>query len=133
VNNTQRKNVEKLLAYLTKLKETGQEEKFVMSTWLFDLEKGWTASIGDELNWHCGTAGCLAGSWYIMLKQQGERVTKNVEPQFMDDFSLDDEDAYYVTSGQWSPHGLDATLDDAIDYLTLSLTRDLLVPEYFTP
>jgi hypothetical protein len=133
VNNTQRANVEKLLAYLTNLKETGHEEKFHMATWLRDLREGGPVHPSDELNWHCGTAGCLAGSWYIMLKQQGERIIDSVEFQFMGDFDLDDEEASYITTGGWSSHGLEATLDEAIDYLTLSLTRDLLVPEYFTP
>jgi hypothetical protein len=129
VSEFPRQNVERLLAYLTNLKETGHKEKFVMRVWLFDLNTCGAVNPNDNINWHCGTAGCLAGSWYIMLKQRGEDVIDDVENQFRDDFDLGDRTAYYVISGGWSPHGLVATLDEAIDYLTLSLTRGSLVPE----
>jgi hypothetical protein len=124
-----RENVKKLLTYLTKLKETGHEEKFKMDHWLYDIEEHDPVGPDEVTNWHCGTAGCLAGSWYIILKQEDEDCHTFVEDQFNDDFGLEGEESYYVTSGRWSPLGLNATIDEAIAYLTLSLTRGSLVPE----
>jgi hypothetical protein len=117
-------NVIRLLTYLEQLKAEGAEDKWIMEEFFADRE-GHEARYPDKItNWHCGTAGCLAGSWAIIkVKDGGQPPTNLVDviTQFGDDFGLDEGERSGVIHGQWSPNSLRATLDEAIDYLRLCL------------
>lgn len=124
-----RDNVTRLLTYLEQLKAEGAEDKWVMKQFLADRDCHIPLSPCEITNWHCGTAGCLAGSWTIIdVKDGGEPpvITRDLITKFSDDFDLSDEERDYVVNGVWSPSGLDATLDEAIDYLRLCLKEDTM-------
>jgi hypothetical protein len=64
-------NVTRLLTYLEQLKASGEEDKWEMSEYLADREDHDVLFPHEVTNWHCGTAGCLAGSWAIINVRDG--------------------------------------------------------------
>jgi hypothetical protein len=64
-------NVTRLLTYLEQLKASGEEDKWEMSEYLADREDHDVLFPHEVTNWHCGTAGCLAGSWAIINVKDG--------------------------------------------------------------
>jgi hypothetical protein len=119
-------NVRRLLSYLEQLKAQGEEDKWVMHEYLADREEHDILYPEQITNWHCGTAGCLAGSWAIIkVKEGGEPpvTLADVIAGFGDDFGVDGEARGDVIQGAWSPNGIRATLDEAIAYLRLCLEK----------
>jgi hypothetical protein len=122
-----RTNVTRLLTYLEQLKAEDAEDKWTMMDYLADRKSHVARSPQDVTNWHCGTAGCLAGSWAIISVKDGGQPPVRLEDvitKFGDDFGLDERVRDAVVHGQWSPNGLRATLDEAIAYLRLCLEED---------
>jgi hypothetical protein len=124
-----RDNVTRLLTYLEQLKAEGEEDKWWMGEYLSDREEHDMLYPGDVTNWHCGTAGCLAGSWAIIKVKDGAEPPEtliDVAIGFDEDFKLDGGERSGIIHGHWSPHGIYATLDEAIAYLRLCLEKDAM-------
>jgi hypothetical protein len=119
-------NVTRLLTYLEQLKASGEEDKWEMSEYLADREDHDVLFPHEVTNWHCGTAGCLAGSWAIINVKEGGQPPgelQEIAKRFCDDFELRDIDRGYVINGRWSRNGIHATLDEAIVYLRRCLIK----------
>jgi hypothetical protein len=122
-----RTNVTRLLTYLEQLKAGGEEDKWDMTQYLSDRRHHESLFPEDVTNWHCGTAGCLAGSWAILKVKDGgvpPETTSDIVREFGDDFGLTYIRRCEVTNGHWSANSIRATLDDAIAYLRLCLSED---------
>jgi hypothetical protein len=125
-----RANVTRLLTYLVQLKAEGEEDKWWMGEYLSNRGEHNMLYPSGVTNWHCGTAGCLAGSWAIIKVRDG-----SVPPETMSDLIFDFRDDFelatcgqkdHVVLGDWSPHGVTASLDEAIAYLRLCLERNTM-------
>jgi hypothetical protein len=120
-------NVTRLLTYLENLKVSGEEDKWDMEAYLTDrTDHSVMLFPGEVTNWHCGTAGCLAGSWSILRVKDGHvppETTNELTMDFAHDLGLTNEQQNAIINGYWSPNGLSATLDEAIAYLRLCLAE----------
>lgn len=119
-------NVTRLLTYLEQLKAGGEEDKWVMCEYLAKRGTHWMLYPDQVTNWHCGTAGCLAGSWAIVKVKDGEAPPESLSDvirEFGNDFDLAKWEKEDVILGVWSPNRINATLDEAIAYLRLCLTE----------
>jgi hypothetical protein len=119
-------NVTRLLTYLEQLKASGEEDKWEMSEYLADRKDHGTLLPHEVTNWHCGTAGCLAGSWAIINVKEGGQPPgelQEIAKRFCNDFELFDRDRCHVINGRWSRNGIHATLDEAIVYLRRCLIK----------
>jgi hypothetical protein len=120
-------NVTRLLTYLEGLKAQGEDDKWDMSTYLTDrTDHGMMFYPREVTNWHCGTAGCLAGSWAILKVKDGHVPpvsTTDLLSDFTNDLGLTNEETQFIVNGHWSPNSLSATLDEAIAYLRLCLAE----------
>jgi hypothetical protein len=120
-------NVTRLLTYLEQLKTEGEEDKWDMTQYLSDRGCHESLFPAEVTNWHCGTAGCLAGSWAILKVKDGGAppdTASDLVREFGDDFDLTYVRRCDVVNGRWSPNGIYATLDEAIAYLRLCLEKD---------
>jgi hypothetical protein len=124
-----RDNVTRLLTYLEQLKAEGAEDKWWMAEYLSDRESHEVCYPEDVTNWHCGTAGCFAGSWAIIRIKDGDEPpvsVSDIPDDFARDFGLGPVRKKHVVHGHWSPRGCYATLDEAIAYLRLCLDEDTM-------
>jgi hypothetical protein len=122
-----RHNVTRLLTYLEQLKAGGEGDKWDMTQYLSDRDHHEPLFPEEVTNWHCGTAGCLAGSWAIIKVKDGGKppeTTSDIVREFGDDFELSFVKRCDITNGHWSPRGIHASLNEAIAYLRLCLSED---------
>lgn len=135
-------NIAKLRDHLVKLRESGREDKFDMTDWLYDLEQGQSIDdLGDAANPECGTAACLAGHVVVLNKAFGAHVSDYATvwlglssyPSERDPREFGSSEEGHVFYGHWRRNyfgsGLESiTLADAIEYLNLALERrDVMV------
>lgn len=115
---------------LEKLKELrefvakAKPAQFDMSTYLTvrGVLKHEGCDIPDTL---CGSAVCLAGAAAFLSKDRSFSSISNVAKRYL---GLDIRQAHYMFRGCWSINGLNATKEEAVQYLDDCIAKRTIYP-----